>query len=218
MPRPDDVLGQPTRARLFSLLSELKRPARTEELAEQVGLHANGVRAHLERMAAAGLVTRTRTRQAVGRPYDHWSISPDANPAGRPPHAYADLGQWLARAIPPSRARLREVEASGRQIGRELAPSDSGTGDVADVIGATLTAMGFQPRRDDHPDERVVYCLGNCPYQEAVETNQEVVCTLHRGITRGLLDALDPDARLVAFEPRDPETAGCLIELSLGRP
>ncbi len=34
-----DALGQPTRARLFSLLDELKRPASTEELAEELGLH-----------------------------------------------------------------------------------------------------------------------------------------------------------------------------------
>ena len=41
--------------------------------------------------------------------------------------------------------------------------------------------------------------------------NQPAVCTLHRGITRGLLERLDPEARLAAFVPRDPDTAGCLI-------
>jgi hypothetical protein len=47
-----------------------------------------------------------------------------------------------------------------------------------------------------------------------VRENQPVVCTLHRGITRGLLDVLDPDAQLADFVPRDPDKAGCLIELS----
>jgi hypothetical protein len=45
-----------------------------------------------------------------------------------------------------------------------------------------------------------------------VTENQPVVCTLHRGITRGLLDVLHPDAKLTDFVPGDPETAGCLIE------
>jgi hypothetical protein len=33
---PDDALSQPTRARLFALLSELRRPAGTAELAERL--------------------------------------------------------------------------------------------------------------------------------------------------------------------------------------
>jgi hypothetical protein len=40
------------------------------------------------------------------------------------------------------------------------------------------------------------------------------VCTLHRGITRGLLDELAPDAKLIDFVAKDPDTAGCLIEVS----
>jgi len=44
-----------------------------------------------------------------------------------------------------------------------------------------------------------------------VRENQEAVCTLHRGITRGLLDVLQPQAKLAGFVPRDPYAAGCLI-------
>jgi hypothetical protein len=39
------------------------------------------------------------------------------------------------------------------------------------------------------------------------------VCTLHRGMTRGLLDAIAPGTKLAGFVPRDPYAAGCLIEL-----
>src|ERR1700681_975729 len=65
---PDDVLAQPTRAGLFSLLGELKRPAGTAELAERLALHPNGVRVHLERMENAGLIQRSRAPQTRGRP------------------------------------------------------------------------------------------------------------------------------------------------------
>ena len=210
--RPDDVLTQPTRARLFELLSELRRPAHTDELAQVLGLHPNGVRLHLERMRASGLVTRARPRKAVGRPRDEWAIAPEAQPGGEPPSAYADLGQWLARAIKPSNERLRDVEATGRQVGNELAP-DAGSAPASEVIQTTLTALGFQPRCHRKRGDRVAYTLGNCPYRDAVRENQEVVCTLHRGITQGLLDVVEPSARLVEFVPRDPKTAGCLIEI-----
>jgi hypothetical protein len=45
-----------------------------------------------------------------------------------------------------------------------------------------------------------------------------VVCTLHRGITRGLLETLEPRAQLVDFVPRDPDTGGCLIDVKRGDP
>jgi predicted ArsR family transcriptional regulator len=205
-----DVLAQPTRARLFALLTELKRPAGTAELAERVGLHPNGVRLHLERLLEAGLVERSRPRQAVGRPRDAWTVAPDARPGDRAPSGYADLGRWLARAIAPGPRRLRDLEATGREIGRELAPADGGS--VREAFEATLASLGFQPRMQElHTG--VTFCLGNCPYRDAVRENQEVVCTLHRGLTRGLLDVLEPKAKLVGFVPRDPDEAGCLIEL-----
>src|SRR5579875_162526 len=95
----DDPLAQPTRARLFRLVSELGRPAGTAELASQLELHPNGVRLHLEQLERSGLIERARVRGRRGRPTDAWSVAPDAEPAGQPPTAYHDLGRWLARAL-----------------------------------------------------------------------------------------------------------------------
>lgn len=182
------------------------------ELAGRLDLHPNGIRMHLERLEEAGLVARSRSPQPRGRPRDAWTIATDARPGGNPPSAYADLGRWLARAIPSPPGRLQDVEATGRDIGRELAPGDGTHGEEA--MRTTLVALGFQPREEPGPAGRLTYCLGNCPHRDAVRESQELVCTLHRGMTRGLLDILDPGAKLEGFEPRDPDTAGCLIQLA----
>jgi predicted ArsR family transcriptional regulator len=211
----DDALAQPTRARLFAVLSELRRPGGTEELAELLGLHPNGVRLHLERLLDAGLVIRERARQPRGRPRDMWAIAPDASPGGDPPSAYADLGRWLTRLISSRKVGLRTVEATGREIGRDLAPSREAA-PAEKSMHAALVALGFQPQREAGPDGRLTYRLCNCPYRDAVRESQPVVCTLHRGITRGLIDEIAPDTKLVGFVPRDPDTAGCLIELRGG--
>jgi predicted ArsR family transcriptional regulator len=210
--RPDEALAQPTRAELFALLGELRRPTSTDELAERMGLHPNGVRVHLERLREAGLVARERTRRGRGRPRDMWTVAPDARPGGDPPTAYADLGRWLARAIAPGKTRLRAVEATGREIGRGLA-ARRGAGSAEEKMHAALVSLGFQPEREVEPGGLLTYRLGNCPYRDAVRENQPVVCTLHRGITRGLLDTLAPETKLSGFVPRDPDTAGCLIAL-----
>ena len=210
--RPDDALAQRTRAQLFTVLNDLRRPASTDELAERLGLHPNGVRVHLDRLREAGLVTRERPRQARGRPRDMWMVAPDARPGGDPPSAYADLGRWLARTIAPGKTRLRAIEAVGREIGRDLAPQ----GDALSAekkMHAALVSLGFQPEREIDPRGKLTYRLCNCPYRDVVRESQPVVCTLHRGMTRGLIDAIAPRTRLAGFVPRDPDAAGCLIEL-----
>jgi hypothetical protein len=49
--------------------------------------------------------------------------------------------------------------------------------------------------------------------RDSVRENQDVVCTLHRGLTRGLLDRLAPTATLERFVPHDPDRAGCEIDI-----
>lgn len=209
--RPADVLSQPTRARLFARLARLRRPAGTDELAAELGLHPSGVRVHLERLHDAGLIARERVPQPLGRPRDSWSIAPDSRPGSEPPDAYSRLARWLARSIPSTPGRLREVERAGRQIGRELI-AEGGQSRAEDGMGRMLTALGFAPQRSRRKTT-TVFRLGNCPYREAVRDNQPVVCALHRGLTLGLLDQLDPRAGLRDFVPKDPDRAGCLIEL-----
>lgn len=209
---PEDPLSKPTRAQIFSFLVDKRASVGTEEVAAHFGLHPNGVRRHLERLEEGGFVTRGQVRGGQGRPRDSWAISPEAHPGGQRPRAYADLAGWLARSIPVNRTRLREVEREGREIGAGLATEP--TEDPVDGFRQALAALGFQPRLEQNPDGGFTCTLRNCPYRDAVRANQEVVCSLHRGITAGLLSQLDPEAELVGFEPRDPERAGCVVEVA----
>jgi predicted ArsR family transcriptional regulator len=208
---PGDPLAQPTRARLFALLGELARPASTVELADQLGLHPNGVRLHLERLEQAGLVTRAREHRPRGRPRDAWAVAPEARPAGEPPRAYGDLGRWLARALGSPRPGPAGVEETGREIGRELAPA--GATDASESLPIALAALGFQPHACCATDGSTTVTLRNCPYRDAVHESPEIVCALHRGITAGLLEVIEPGSRLASFTPRDPDHAGCLIQI-----
>jgi len=175
-------------------------------------MHPNGVRTHLRRMSEAGLVVRRRSAQPRGRPRDEWAISPTAQPGVEPPRAYGALARWLARAIPATPQRLAEVEATGRLVGRELA-SSAASPSPRRAIGDQLTALGFQPQVEPEPPERLTCRLRNCPYRDSVRENQAVVCELHRGLVRGMLDQLAPDATLDRFVPHDPDQAGCEIEI-----
>jgi predicted ArsR family transcriptional regulator len=213
LPDQAGLLAQPTRARLFAALQELRRAATTEELADALDLHVNGVRRQLERMQEGGLLERRRSPHGRGRPRDEWSIAAGASPAGERPEAYADLARWLARSLPTGPTRLRQVEASGREIGRELTPGP--TAELADGFAQVFTALGFRPVVEAEAEGNLTCTLCNCPYRAAVRENADLICTLHRGITAGVLDGLDPTASLARFEPEDPDRAGCVVEITV---
>jgi predicted ArsR family transcriptional regulator len=208
---PGDVLAPPVRVQLVTILSELLRPATTQELAERVGRHPNTVRLQLERLAESGLLERRTVTQARGRPRHEWAIAAGARPGGQAPQAHGRLAEWLARALsrPPG---LAEIETVGREAGRELAPSDERS--VGDAMQDALAALGFAPRRERPARGRHRFVLGNCPFRSAVRENQPAICTLHRGVTAGLLEGIDPRARLVDFVPEDPDLAGCVIDVA----
>lgn len=208
------LLAQPTRAQLFAAIRDLGGEATTEQLATELDLHVNGVRRHLDLMRGAGLLTRARRKHGRGRPRDVWSIAATADGADRPDENYADVARWLARAIPAAPAALRQVEETGRAVGRELVAEDDAS--LAAGIDRAFSALGFQPliRGDGAATLRCE--LANCPYRASARENADVVCRLHRGMTEGFIEQLDPGARLSFFEPHDPDEAGCLFEVVRG--
>jgi predicted ArsR family transcriptional regulator len=219
----EDPLARDTRVRLFELLGQLGRTATTDELASTLELHPNGIRRHLEQLQLAGLIRKDSVRQPRGRPKDGWSIDPDARPGGEPPRGYEELGRWLARAIPAGPDNLRQIEETGRAIGRDL-PSSGAVGADADGGGLqdferAVSWLGFAPHSDPPAagERELTYRLTNCPYRQAVQENQPVICTLHKGILSGLLETLEPDAEITGFRPRDPVQAGCAVTLLLSR-
>jgi predicted ArsR family transcriptional regulator len=162
-------------------------------------------------MRDAGLVSHRRVAGPRGRPRDEWAIADSAMPGGDPPQAYATLARWLARAIPATPRRLREVEAAGREIGRELA--SGAVGPLEQVVADQFAALGFQPSIEPGADGAISCRLRNCPYRDSVRENQDVVCSLHRGLTKGLIDQVAPAATLTRFVPHDPYRAGCEVEI-----
>ena len=204
-----DLLRQPTRRRLFDLLVEFGGAASTDELAGRLEMHPNGVRAHLLRMRDAGLLVRRRPVGARGRPRDEWAVAADAAPAASP-GAYRVLAGWLARSMADTPGGLRDVERTGREIGRELGAGAAGP--PAQAIEDMLAALGFRPAVA-RQNGTLACTLRACPFRDSVRENQAVVCTLHRGLTRGILDRVAPVARLARFVPHDPDLAGCEIHI-----
>jgi predicted ArsR family transcriptional regulator len=207
----DDPLSQPARARAFAFLAELRRQATIEEIAAELSLHPSGVRTHLSRLEEAGLVEKRTVRAGRGRPRYLWTVAPGAMPGGKRPEAHAQLATWLAGAVAAGATTPKRLEGYGCELGRSLAPTGSDA-PPADALADVLAALGFQPERRSKENVTTVE-LRNCPYRDAVHSGGRHICALHAGITRGLLQRVAPEARLTDFVAKDPDRAGCLIQV-----
>lgn len=204
-----------TEDRLVDALRAAGAPRDTATLADELGLHPNGVRLQLRRLERAGLVSRSRSAERPGRPKDLWALTTSAIAQADRPHTGWTMARTLARAIPATPANLAEVRSAGEAMGAELVedlprpPAD----DCLPAIDQALEALGFEPEREP-VEGGARYVLTHCPYAEAVKENPAVICTLHRGTIDGILGQLAPGARVTAFEPRDPAVAGCVVQIA----
>lgn len=199
----------------MALLRRSGAPLGVADIASRLQLHPNGVRTHLRRLEARRLVRSHSAQGSVGRPRMLWAVTPRAVAEADLPHTGWAMARSLARAIPATPARLREVEQAGVTLGFEMV-DEIGEGALrgsgGDAVGQALGALGFAPvRQEDGAITR--YQLQTCPYAEAVRENPAVVCTLHKGVVRGVLERLRPGAELTGFTVRPPEIAGCIVEV-----
>jgi predicted ArsR family transcriptional regulator len=202
-PPSEDLAGrareEPRRARILGELRTAPDGLDVAELATRLAIHPNTVRWHLGHLADAGLVvSRPAHRGVPGRPRILYEATDGAGPHG---DGYRFLAEMLAGALARSPDPSGQAEEAGRTWGGFLVdrPSPSTrltTEEAADRIVQLLAVHGFAPERRDSVVE-----MHHCPFRELVETHGDVVCSLHRGLLAGALEALDAGVSLEALEP-----------------
>lgn len=182
------ALGDETRHALYRELSRSPVPRSAQELAGELGLHPNTVRAHLERLREVGLVEVTPVhRGGVGRPQHRYSLSPKAPALGFDPPAHALLAGLLAALAEQAGAGGGEAAAVGAAWGRR-AVRRTRAGSCLAALAAELERLGFEPAAEATEGGAARIDFLHCPFRELAEAYPELVCNLHRGICAGVLE------------------------------
>jgi predicted ArsR family transcriptional regulator len=194
----DAVRGQP-------------EPVSVAALVRLTRLHENTVREHLNALVATGLVRRRRAPSSGrGRPawlYQSWE--------GEAEQAeYAGLAAALSRTVAESALDPTTVaETQGRAWGRDMVVAGrghDGSSTPAAVVVATLDDLRFAPRVD--PASPTVVRLERCPLLETAHRFPDVVCSVHLGMVRGVLEQLGESTDGTELLPF-AEPGACLLVL-----
>jgi predicted ArsR family transcriptional regulator len=191
-----------------------------QAIAEQVGLHTNTVRSHLDQLMDAGLVeSAVQERTTPGRP--RLLFRATATPGAGAEGSYKVLAEVLASGIRDgepapgavaAQAGRRWGQSLERQGGASAEPLDSGR--AIDRIVALLDDVGFAPRVSNATAARTlsgdpgdaaggatVIELHRCPFYDIAREHTDVVCAVHLGLIQGALDQMQAPPSTVRIEP-----------------
>lgn len=200
------------------VLAELRgarQPLRIADIAERLGVHPNTVRFHLVGLVERGQVERVDAPPTgPGRPAQLFRVVPRMDPRG--PRRYRLLAEVLL-SDPVGGFGCSRAIASGHAWGARLAAESADResdgeagGDPTDRLVDLMDDLGFAPERDDHDDRRID--VRHCPFLELAEERPEVVCGVHLGLLRGVLDAWQAPVTADRLEPF-VEPDRCLVHL-----
>lgn len=202
-PVADQQFGR--RNEVLQALQAADAPPTIAEVAEQLGVHANTVRFHLETLVTQGRAERVDAdRTGPGRPPLRFRAIRQMDPGG--PRQYRMLAEILTASIAAGRQPAATARAAGRTWGLGLvtAPHSEPVRALVDL----LDEFGFAPTL-----EGTRIALRRCPFVELAHNDSEVICAIHHGLMQGVLDAHHAE---VAVDRLDPfvEPDLCLTHLA----
>jgi predicted ArsR family transcriptional regulator len=172
----DERFFDSTRGRVVTLLRGGQRTV--EELAGELGLTDNAVRAHLATLERDGLVRQRGVRRGFRKPHLTYALTREAEHLF--PKAYDVL---LNQLISVLKARLgrEELEDALREVGRALAaaqakggkPEGSSERRIRQAVQA-LSSLGGAARVEKEGGTTFIRSEGGCPLSAAVSEHPEV--------------------------------------------
>ena len=214
---PQPVIGRPGRREvILRLLRASAEPRSVASIADELDVHPNTVRFHIDSLLRAGRVEQVVGDSARrGRPPLLFRASRRMDPEG--PTNY----QLLARILTGYLARSPDAAGIAAQMGRSEAPaqvasarhdrSPSRTRAVTELV-EFLAELGFQPDPTDGRRAREIR-LRHCPFQNLAKQYGEVTCSVHLGLMQGALTAMRAPVAVDCLEPFvDPDL--CVAHLA----
>ncbi|MCA0438222.1 MAG: helix-turn-helix domain-containing protein [Actinobacteria bacterium] len=189
-----------TRGRVLTSLRAAGGPASVDDLAEELGVHRNTVRFHLEALVSTGLVEEGRQASGgKGRPKAVYQPTDHGARTGRRNYQLmaSALTDYLART---SAEPQRDALEAGRGWGRRIAQTAKGRQRRRTSLSATVEmfdAMGFEPQLDGQRRPTQIR-LHNCPFREVVDEHQDLVCAIHAGLLEGMVGGVPESTPTVA--------------------
>lgn len=179
-------LTQISRVRLLHAVQRVPG-RRLQELADAAGIHINTARDHLRVLEDEGLIVSAP--EATGT-------------RGRPPTVYTPV--TAVSENPAARKRAEQAQDLGDKL-RKFAPDLAKHGDLCgealhqiDTLYSHLEDVGLEPDLDE---DALTIDLEPCPFASMIESERNVVCSVHATLVQHHLAQVPGPLRLGKLSP-----------------
>lgn len=216
--RSEEPLGR-KRARVLALLQDAGAPLTAHDVAERLGIHPNTARFHLDALETDGLVVRTaEPRTSPGRPRALFAAASNSPVVAQ--RSYQLLAEMLTSFVSdqlpePATASQAAGMAWGRFLAGPTPPFQRvGEEEAIDALVQRLGRVGFESHtEDDGEDLRLE--ITHCPFLEVADSHRDVVCSMHLGLMKGLLEQMRAPVSAETLSPL-VEPRRCIAHLRRG--
>ena len=172
------------------------------QIADELGVHPNTVRFHLDTLVTEGRVERVEPdRGRPGRPPLMFRAVRGMDPGGT--RRYRVLAEILTSALAGDRnASAKALEAGRAWARRVTGPTRKAPGAQQSItrLVELLDDLGFAPqRREAHGQEQIG--LRHCPFLELSQDRSAVVRPSHLGLMQGALAAWRAPVTVERLDP-----------------
>jgi predicted ArsR family transcriptional regulator len=224
------AFGDPTRRDIYLFVRSAKEGVTAAEVAERFDLHPNVARHHLEKLSAGGYLTVELARhETAGRPSKRYRAGELDTSLNFPPRRDDLLATLLARSLEmldddAAAAMAEEVGYEyGLAIAARMSPEADATGSAAltghrsvraalATVADALTAHGFAAHAEASGG-RLEIVAEQCPFGDAAKKYPHVVCSVDRGMIRGMLAGLYGDTHPLFTESRPAGDDHCVARV-----
>lgn len=191
---------------MLRLVQASDEPLSIAQIADELRVHPNTVRFHLDTLVEDGRVEQTEPdHKGRGRPALMFRAIRQMDRGG--PRRFRLLAEILTIGLASDTDPSGKALAAGRAWGRRLRPLHEPTepGDVEEStehLVEMLDELGFDPEYLQ-PDATGEQQLGlrHCPFLELAETSVEVTCPIHLGLMQGALEAWEAPVTVDRLDP-----------------
>ncbi|MEB3022555.1 helix-turn-helix transcriptional regulator [[Mycobacterium] crassicus] len=179
---------------VLRLVQASEAPLSIAQIADELGVHPNTVRFHLDTLVEEGRVENTESdHKGRGRPALMFQAVRQMDRGGT--RRFRLLAEILTAGLAADQDPNGKALAAGRAWGRRMR-SPGHREDPVDAEDSTehlvdmLDELGFEPERLE-PDTAGQPQVGlrHCPFLELAENATDVVCPIHLGLMQGALEA-----------------------------
>lgn len=191
---------------MLRLLQAADAPLSIAQIADELGVHPNTVRFHLDTLVEEGRVEHTEPdHRGRGRPALMFQAIRQMDRGGT--RHFRLLAEILTIGLAADQDPSGKALAAGREWGRRLRPPDHldeepAAADTTDQLVDMLDELGFAPERLES-DTVGLEKLGlrHCPFLELAEEATDVVCPIHLGLMQGALEVIDASMTVDRLDP-----------------